>query len=73
MPFKIHADSECLLKRININKGGYKKLYQKHIPNSIGAKLVCIDNKLTLPTKIFRGSNGIKEFIEWIFEPKKVS
>ena len=29
------------------------KLYQKHIPNSIGAKLVFIDNKFTLPTIIF--------------------
>ena len=67
IPFKIYADSECLLKRININKGGYTKLYQKHIPNSIGPKLVCIDNKFTLPTKIFTGSNSIKEFIKWIF------
>ena len=68
IPFKIYADSECLLKIININKGGYTKLYQKHIPNSIGAKLVCIDTNFTLPTKIFTGSNSIKEFIEWIFE-----
>ena len=59
------------MKRININKGGYTKLYQKHIPNSIGAKLVCIDNKFTLPTKIFTGSNSIKEFIKWVFEQKK--
>ena len=71
IPFKIFADSECLLKRININKGGYTKLYQKHIPNSIGAKLVCIDNNFSLPTKIFIGSNSIKEFIEWIFEQQK--
>ena len=68
---KIYADSECLLKRININKGGYTKLYQKHIPNSIGAKLVCIDNDFTLPTKIFIFSNSIKEFIESIFEQQK--
>ena len=71
IPFKIYADSECLLKRININKGGYTKLYQKHIPNSIGPKLVCIDNKFTLPTKIFTGSNSIKGFLEWIFEQKR--
>ena len=71
LPFKIYADSECLLKRINITKGGYTKLYQKHIPNSIGPKLVCIDNKFTLPTKIFTGSNSIKEFIRWIFEQQK--
>ena len=56
---------------MNINKGGYTKLYQKHILNSIGAKLVCIDNRFTLPTKIFTGSNCIKEFIEWVFEQKK--
>ena len=71
MPFKIFADSECLLKRISVNKGGYTKLYQKHIPNSIAAKLVCVDNRFTLPTKIFTGSNCIKEFIEWVFEQKK--
>ena len=67
IPFKIIADSECPLKRMNISKGGYTKLYQKHIPNSIGAKLVCIDNRFTLPTKIFTGSNSIKEFIKWVF------
>ena len=64
IPFEIYADSECLLKRINIHKGGYTKLYQKHIPNPIGAKLVCIDNNFTLPTRIFTVSNSIKEFIE---------
>ena len=71
IPFKIYADSECLLKRVNVNKGRYTKLYQKHIPNSIAAKLVCVDNRFTLPTKIFTGSNCIKEFIEWVFEQKK--
>ena len=67
-PFKIYADIECLLKRININLSKNTKLYQKHVPNSIGAKLVCIEIEFTLPTKIFTGSNSIKEFIEWIFE-----
>ena len=68
IPFKIYADTECLLKRINIDEGKYTKLYQKHIPNSIGAKLVCIDNEFTLPTKIFTGSNSIKELIKWVVE-----
>ena len=68
IPVNIYADSECLLKRINIHKGGYTKVY---IPNSIGAKLVCVDNRFTLPTKIFSGSNTIKEFIEWVFEQQK--
>ena len=68
IPCKIYADSECMLKRVNIKKGEYTKSYQKHVPNSIGAKLVCIDNKFTLPTKIFTGSNSIKEFIKWVFD-----
>ena len=56
-----------LLKRINIDGGKYTKLYQKHIPNSIGAKLVCSDNRLTLPTIIFEGKNCINKFIKWVF------
>ena len=35
------------------------------------AKLVCIDNRFTLPTKIFTGSNCINEFLKWIFEQGK--
>ena len=54
IPFKIYADTESLLKRINISEGKYTKLYQKHIPNSIGAKLVSIDNRFTSPTIIFK-------------------
>ena len=65
--FKIYADTECLLKRINIEEGKRTKLYQKYIPNSIGAKLVCIDNRFTLPTIIFEGKNCINNFIKWIF------
>ena len=68
IPFKIYADTECFNKRVNINKGGYTKLYQKHVPDSIGAKLFCIDNRFTLPTKIFTGSSCGKEFLQWVFE-----
>ena len=69
--FKIYADTECFNKRVNINKGGYIKLYQKQIPNSIGAKLVCTDNRFTLPTKMFTGSSCGKEFLQWVFEQQK--
>ena len=68
IPFKIYADTECLLKRIDISVGKYTKLYQEHIPNSICAKLVCIDNRFTLPTIIFEGNICINKFIKWIFE-----
>ena len=64
IPFKIYADSECFNKRINFKKGDHTKVYQKHVPNSIEAKLACIDNRFTLPTKRFTGSDSIKEFIQ---------
>ena len=59
------------MKKISLPLGKYTKLYQEHIPNSIGAKLVCIDNRYTLPTKIFTGSNCINGFIKWVFESQK--
>ena len=71
IPFKIYADTECLFQRNNIDESKYAKLYQKHIPNSIGAKLVCIDNKFTLPTIIFEGKDCINKFIKWIFRMQK--
>ena len=58
--FKIYADTECLLKRINIEESKHTKLYQKHIRKYVGAKLLCIDNKFTLPTKMFTGNNCVK-------------
>ena len=47
--FKIYADTECFLKRVNSYEGEHTIKYQEHIPNSIGAKLVCIDDRFTLP------------------------
>ena len=58
-PFKVYADSECSQKRVNIKKDGYTKLYQQHVPHSIAAKLVCLDDRFTLSTKIFTGSNCV--------------
>ena len=71
IPFKIHADIECFIKKTNFKKGNKTTYYQKHIPNSIAAKLVCTDNTYTLPIKLFFGSNGINEFLQWVFEIKK--
>ena len=44
--FKIYADTECFLKRTNSYQGEYTIKYQEHIPHSIVAKLVCIDDDL---------------------------
>ena len=71
IPFKIYADTECLLTRIDIKEGKYTKLYQEHIPNSICAKLVCIDNRSTSPSIIFEGENCVNKFIKWVFKQQK--
>ena len=69
--FKIYADTECFLKRTNIKEGEYTTKYQEHQPNSIAAKLVCIDDRFTLPSIIFIGKDCINEFIRWVLDKQK--
>ena len=45
----------------------YKK-YQNHIPSSFTYKVVCIDDKFTKPTIIYRGENVAYEFIKAVLE-----
>ena len=59
IPFKIYADTECFVKKVNFKKGKSTTYYQKHVPNSVDGKLVCIDDRFTQPAKIFFGSNCI--------------
>ena len=60
-----------LKKKTNSKKGEYTIKYQEHIPNSIGAKLVCIDDRFTLPSIIFTGKNCINKFITWVLDKQK--
>ena len=69
--FKIYADSECFLKRIDSYEGEHTTKYQEHFPNSIGAKLVCIDDRFTLPVIIFKGKNCINKIIWWVINQNK--
>ena len=70
IPFKIYADIECFNKKVNIKKGKSTTFYSKYEPNSIGAKLVCIDDRFTQLTKIFFGRNCINQFLQWVFKIK---
>ena len=63
--------TQCFLKRINSDEGEHTMKYQEHIPNSIGAKLVCIDDRFTLPSIIFKGKNCINKFITWVLDKQK--
>ena len=56
------------LERTNSYEGENTKKYQKN--NSIGPKLVCIDDRFTLPFIVFIGENCINDFIKWIFRQK---
>ena len=47
----------------NSYEGSYSKKYQDHIPCSFAYKLVCVDDKFTKPTVVFRGENATYEFI----------
>ena len=69
--FKIYADTKCFLKRNKLKESEHATLYQEHIPNSVGAKLVCIDDRFTLPTVIFKGKDCMNKFITWVLDKQK--
>ena len=69
--FKIYADKECFLKKAKIKEGEHTIKYQEHYPNSIGGKLVCINNRFTLPTIIFKGKDCINKFIAQVLDKQK--
>ena len=70
-PFKIYADFECNLKSVKCNEGSYTEKYQDHIPCSFAYKIVCIDDRFTKPTIIYRGENAAYEFIKIILKEYK--
>ena len=69
--FKIYADTESFLKRTKIKEAEHTIKYQEHQPNSIEAKLVCIDDRFTLPTVIFKGKDCMNKFITWVLDKQK--
>ena len=57
--------------KINYYEGENTIKYQKRTPNLIGAKLVCIDDRFTLPYIICKGDDCINKFIKQSFEQKE--
>ena len=70
IPFKIDADIECFNKKINFKKGKNTTFSSKYVPKSVTAKLVCIDDTFTQPTKLSYGSDCFNEFLQWVFKQK---
>ena len=71
VPFKIYADFQCNFKKVKCNKGSYTEKYKDHIPCSFAYKAVCIDNRFTKPTIIYKGEKAAYEFIKAILEEYK--
>ena len=70
-PFKIYADFEWLLKEVDMGIHNdcfsYTARYQDHIPCSFAYKLVCVDNKYSKDTVLYRGKNAVYKFFQSIF------
>ena len=59
------------MKRTKIKEGEHTIKCQEHYPNSIGAKLVCIDDRFTLPFIIFKGKDCVNKLIRWVLDKQK--
>ena len=77
VPFKIYADFECNLKSVENYEGSDTKKYQdlltiayKHC-YSFAYKVVCIDDRFTKPTVLFRGKNSAYSFVKAILKEYK--
>ena len=58
---------QFLLKlSVECDEGSYKKKYQDHISCSFAYKVICIDDRFTKPTVVYRGENAAYEFIKAI-------
>ena len=68
VPFKIYANFECNLKRVESYEGFYSKKYQDYVPCSFPYKLVCVGDKFTKSIVVFRGENAAYEFIKVILK-----
>ena len=52
--------------RIKNYEGSYSKKYQDRVPCKFPYKHVCVDDKFSKPSVVFRGSNAAYEFIKAI-------
>ena len=71
VPFKIYADFECKLQDTEIYEGSCTKKYHDHVPFSYAFKAVCIDDRFSKLTVVYRGENAAYKFIKAILEEYK--
>ena len=72
VPFKIYADSECVLKRVKSydknSNTSYTGKYQAYISYSLAYKVVCIDDKFSKKVVLIKVKNAVYDLIKGILE-----
>ena len=69
--FKIYAHFERSLKSVKCNERSYTENQQDNIRCSFAFKIVCIDDRFTQSTIIYRGENAAYKFIKTVLEEYK--
>ena len=54
VPFKIYANFESNLRVIESYEGSYTNKYQDHVPCSFAYKFICINDRFTKQTVVYR-------------------
>ena len=71
IPFKIYADTECLLKRINIDEGKCTNYIKSTFLILQEQSQFVLITSLLYQLLFFEGKNCINKFIKWIFRAQK--
>ena len=64
VPFEIFAYFGCNLKNVECYDGACSKKYHEHVPCSYAYKVVCIDDKYSKSSVVYRSENAAYKFIK---------
>ena len=70
LPFKIHADFECILQKCDASAGSCDSSWSvkecDHVPCVFGYKVVCVDDRFSKDVVVYRGEDCVNRFISCI-------
>ena len=75
VPVVIYADFESLLYKVegcesDPNKSSTTPI-QKHLPSGFGYKLICVNEKYSKPTVVYRGKDAVPKFLQALKKEEK--
>ena len=72
VPFKIHADFECILKKCDNVVGSCDSSWSvkksNHLPCGFEYEVVCVDDRFSKDVVVYRGKDCVKKFIACILD-----